>query len=269
MQKIIAFCVALLITANCFAGEKDCHCTPLFKHGKGTFYLTWGYNLDWYSKSDLHLKGNDFGGYDFTLYDAKAHDKPGLKYVFGSAISIPQYVYRAGYFFGDKHDLGIEIAFDHTKYIMTNNQNLHLKGNINGTYYDQDTLVGKDFLMFEHTNGANFLMANLMKRYCLLSSASKNHRLQLILKAGGGLVIPRTDVTIFGNRLDNKFHIAGYVFGVDVGFRYDLMKYFFVETSLKGAFANFTNVLTVGDGRAHHHFFAGEYIFAAGFQIGL
>ena len=164
MQKIIAVCAAFLISVNCFAGEKDCHCTPLFKHGKGTFYLTWGYNLDWYSKSDLHFKGNDFGGYDFTLYDAKAHDKPGLKYIFGSAISIPQYVYRAGYFFGDKHDLGVEISFDHTKYIMTNNQNLHLKGNINGTFYDKDTLVGKDFLIFEHTNGAHFLMATLMKR---------------------------------------------------------------------------------------------------------
>jgi hypothetical protein len=252
-----------------YAGNGSCHCEPLFKKGKGNFYLTWGYNLDWYSKSDLHLKGNDFGGYDFTLYNAKAHDKPGLDHIFGTSISIPQYVYRAGYYFGDKHNLGIEIGFDHTKYIMTNNQRLHLKGRIGEMYYDQDTLVGRDFLMFEHTNGANFLMASLVKRFCLLSSASQNHRLQAIVKTGAGIVIPKTDVTLFGQRLDNRFHIAGYVAGVDAGFRYDIFKYFFVETTLKGVFANYTNVLTVGDGRANHHFFAGEYIFSAGLQIGL
>ncbi len=247
----------------------ECKCGSVFKSGKGSFYITWGYNLDWFSKSNLHFKGDDFGGYDFTLYKVKAHDNPGLGYIFNSDLSIPQYVYRVGYYFNNKNLTGVEIAFDHTKYIMTQNQKVRVKGTIQGEVIDKDTIVGRDFLMFEHTNGANFLMANFIKRYCLYTTENIKHRLQLVMKAGAGIVIPKTDVTLFGQRLNNRFHVAGYVAGLDVGLRYDLFRYMFVETSLKGVFANYTNVLTVGDGRAHHHFFAGEYIFAAGFQIGI
>ncbi len=268
--------VALILSANllpigsAMSQEiSDCKCSSVFKSGKGSFYITWGYNLDWFSKSNLHFKGDDFGGYDFTLYKAKAHDNPGLGYILNSDISIPQYVYRVGYYFNNKNLMGVEIAFDHTKYIMTQNQKVRVKGTIQGEVIDKDTIVGRDFLMFEHTNGANFLMANFIKRYCLYTTENLKHRLQLVMKAGAGIVIPKTDVTLFGQSLDNRFHVAGYVAGLDVGLRYDLFRYFFIETSLKGVFANYTNVLTVGDGRAHHHFFAGEYIFAAGFQIGI
>lgn len=269
---VIAFVLAsnLLPVKSALSQEvSECKCGSVFKSGKGSFYITWGYNLDWYGKSNLHFKGNDFGGYDFTLYKAKAHDNPGLGYILNSDISIPQYVYRVGYYFNNKSLTGIEIAFDHSKYIMTQNQKVRVKGTIQGEVMDKDTIVGSDFLKFEHTNGANFLMANFIKRYCLYTSENKKHRLQLVMKAGAGIVIPKTDVTLFGQRLDNRFHIAGYVVGLDAGLRYDLFRYAFIETSLKGVFANYTNVLTVGDGRAHHHFFAGEYIFAAGFQIGI
>ncbi len=266
----LLFSVNLLPVKSAMSQEvSECKCGSVFKSGKGSFYITWGYNLDWFSKSNLHFKGDDFGGYDFTLYKAKAHDNPGLGYILNSDISIPQYVYRVGYYFNNKNLTGVEIAFDHTKYIMTQNQKVRVKGTIQGEVIDKDTIVGRDFLMFEHTNGANFLMANFIKRYCLYTTENLKHRLQLVMKAGAGIVIPKTDVTLFGQSLDNRFHVAGYVAGLDVGLRYDLFRYFFIETSLKGVFANYTNVLTVGDGRAHHHFFAGEYIFAAGFQIGI
>src|SRR5438045_4632837 len=40
--------------------------------------FSWGYNRDWYSKSDIHVYGYDprsHTNYDFMLYDAKAKDK--------------------------------------------------------------------------------------------------------------------------------------------------------------------------------------------------
>lgn len=261
---------SLFLSLNAKSQEvSECKCGSVFKSGKGSFYLTWGYNLDWYGRSNLHFKGNDFGGYDFTLYHAKAHDNPGLAHIFDSDLSIPQYVYRAGYYFNNKHLTGIEIAFDHAKYIMTQNQKVHIKGSIRGESIDKDTIVGGDFLKFEHTDGANFLMANFIKRYCLYTSNNQKHRLQVVIKAGAGIVIPRTDVTLYGNRLNNRFHIAGYIAGLDAGLRYDLFRYVFVETSLKGVFANYRNALMIGDGRARHHFFGGEYIFAAGVQMGI
>jgi hypothetical protein len=269
MKNVFSTFFFLFFSFNYLAAQEICDCPSKSKIGKGTFYLTWGYNLDWFSKSDLHFKGNDFGGYDFTIEKVKAHDNPGLKNILAADLSIPQYVYRAGYFFNNKRNTGIEIAFDHAKYIMYNDQYAHLKGNIKGVNYDQDTLIGQNFLKFEHTNGANFLIANFLKRYYLAKSPSKKHWLSFVAKAGAGIVIPKTDVTLFGKRLDNKFHVAGYIVGLDGAFRYDFFSHFFVETSLKGVFANYTNVLTVGDGRAHHHFFGAEYIFSAGFQVGL
>ena len=254
---------------NLFSQTEKCNCPSQGKVGKGTFYGAWGYNKDWFSKSDLHFKGNDFGGYNFTLEDVKAKDRPGFKNILTTTLAVPQYVYRFGYYFNNKKNTGIEINFDHAKYVMVRNQMLHLNGTIAGESFDKDTLVDEHFLLFEHTNGANFMMINFLKRYYLLVSQNKKHWLSFVGKAGAGVVIPKTDVTLFGTRLDNKFHVAGYIAGLDVGLRYDLFRYFFIEASAKGIFANYANVLTVGDGKAHHHFFTGEAIAAIGIQVNL
>ena len=264
-----AFLFSILLVVNPLYAQDNCNCPSMSKSSKGTLYLTWGYNKDWYSKSDLHFSGTEHGGYNFTLKKARAHDNPSIDKIFVYDLSIPQYVYRAGYFFNNKQNTGIEIGFDHTKYIMSTNQVLRLKGNIGETYYDMDTLVHEDFLLFEHTNGANFLMANFIKRFYIAKTANRKHWLSLVVKPGAGIVIPKTDVTLFGERLDNKFHIAGYVAGVDATLRYDFFKHFFIEGSAKGVFANYTNVLTVGSGKAHHHFFAAEVIGAFGLQVAL
>lgn len=246
---------------------------------KGTFYFSWGYNKDWFSKSDLHF--SDPGtpdpidkslitSYDFTIYDAKAADRPGFKNMFKTDLTIPQYVYRLGYYFNNKNDFGIEVNFDHTKYIMKDYQTLHVKGTIHGQTIDQDTLIDPTtFLHFEHSDGANFLMFNFIKRQRLLVSKNKKHLLSGIAKIGAGPVIPRTEVTMFGKNLNNRFHVAGYCMGIEAGIRYDAFKYVFLEYTVKGVFANYTNVLVIGEGKAKHHFWTAENILSVGFQFPL
>lgn len=246
---------------------------------KGSFYIGWGYNKDWFSKSDLHFKNtsNEFNpitqrndNYDFTIYDAKAKDRTGFKDILKTDLTIPQYVYRIGYYFNKKQNVGIEINFDHVKYVMVDYQTLRVKGTINGQYIDQDTLIRpNDFLHFEHTNGANFLMLNFMKRQRLLSSLNEQHQLHAIAKIGAGIVIPKTDVFLFGQEVDNCFHIAGYCAGLEVGFRYEAFKHIYLEYTGKGAFANYTNVLVIGSGKANHYFWAFENILVLGLQIPL
>lgn len=246
------------------------------KKKKGTFYAAWGYNKDWFSNSDIHFvnassaydeftKTNE--NYDFTLYALKAKDKSGFKHILNSPPTVPQYVYRIGYYFNGKSDLGIEINFDHAKYVMVTDQKAHLKGRINGVEYDKDTIVGVDFLKFEHTNGANFLMLNLLKRKDILKNALRKQRLGIVLKTGAGIVIPKTDVTLFGERLDNKFHVAGFIIGTDIGLRYEPCRHFFLESSFKGTFADYTNVLTVGNGKANHHFWTLEALLTGGISF--
>ena len=269
-MKKITFILFLTLTKSLWAQDIErCNCPQQMPLGKGTVYLGWGYNRDYFSKSDIHFKDSGAGDYDFTLYDLKAKDRSGIKDVFKTTLAVPQYVYRLGYYFNNKKDLGIEINFDHAKYVMVNDQVARLKGTIHGVYYDLDTLVSSGLLRFEHTNGANFLMINLLKRQNLLVSGNKKHWLSAVVKPGAGVVIPKTDVAILGDHLDNKFHIAGYIVGAEVGFRYDLYKWAYIEATGKGTFANYANVLVVGTGKAKHHFFTGQIIVTAGFQFGL
>jgi hypothetical protein len=273
---LIPFCgfsqsVDTLLKKNPPAGA-ECNC-PELKKGKGTFYGAWGYNRDWFSTSDLHFQNSGSDNYDFTLYNVQAKDRSGFKQILRTAahgdISIPQYSYRFGYYFNDKHNLGVEFNFDHAKYVMVQEQTVHVKGQIHDAYIDKDTVLDSgSFLRFEHTNGANFFLANFLKRASFLHSPNKKHWLSTILKSGAGIMIPKTDVTLFGTRLDNKFHIAGWLIGMEPGLRYDYRN-FFLETTVKGSFVNYTNVLTIGTGRANHHFWCFEAIATAGFQLGL
>jgi hypothetical protein len=269
--KFIVPLFLFLISFPAFSQEA-CNCPGGGKKGKGIFYAAWGYNRDWFSPSDLHFQNSGSDNYDFTLYNVKAKDRSGFSQLLKTAahgdITIPQYVYRLGYYFNNKHDLGIEINFDHAKYVMIGGQTVHITGQIHGVEIDKDTVLGSDFLKFEHTNGANFLMGNFIKRKNFMHSENNKHWLSAILKTGAGIMIPKTDVTLFGTRIDNKFHIGGWLTGVETGFRYDGFRHFFMEATAKGSFVDYTDVLTVGTGRANHSFWCFEAILCAGFQFG-
>lgn len=251
------------------AQDSLCHCPQQIKTGKGTFYITAGYNLDWFSKSDIHFRDKKTDDYDFTLYDLKAVDRDGLANLLNEDITIPQYSFRIGYFFNDKHDLGIEINYDHVKYVVVDNQQTHLKGYIRGEYYDMDTTFYKYFVDLEHTNGANYAMLALVKRMNLLHSKNNKHWLGAVFKAGAGFVYPRSDTRMFGVRRNDRYHVAGYVAGLEAGLRYDFFKYLFAETTFKGAYANYLNILLTGKGRARQHFYSLEWIFTIGIQFPL
>jgi len=268
MKRLILILFCFLNSLFAKAGDGDCNCPGSHKSDKGTFYFAWGYNRDWFSTTDIHFY-NAEKNHDFTLYNMKAKDRPDFKYAFRANVTIAQYNYRIGYYFRKKNNFGIEINFDHVKYVIIDNQTVRLKGTIGGKYYDTDTLVTPEaFLHLEHTDGANFLMTNFLYRKIFFKSKFATHWLSLISKTGIGIGIPRTDVTLFAKELDNKFHIAGWVAGEELGFRYD-RKHFFAELTLKETFANYIDVLTLPGTKANHHFFTFEAILTAGFQFGL
>jgi hypothetical protein len=272
-QKFILVLFFLSIFLVSFSQE-TCNCPAGVKKGKGVFYASWGYNRDWFSKSNLHFHNSGSDNYNFTLYNVKAKDRSGFSSMFETIshgdITIPQYSYRLGYYFNNKHDIGVELNFDHAKYVMVQNQTVHVKGEIHGVDIDKDTsLLAGNFLKFEHTNGANFFLLNFVKRTNFFHSSNNKHWLSTILKSGAGIMIPKTDVTLFGTRLDNKFHVAGWLVGLESGLRYDGYRNFFIEATVKGSFVDYTDVLVIGTGRANHSFWCFEAIVSAGFQFGL
>jgi hypothetical protein len=236
-----------------------------YKEPKGKFYFAFGYNKNWYSGSNIHVFDQS-GDYNFTLYDMKAHDRTHLNELFKVDISIPQYGYRLGYWMPNGR-WGVEIKFDHAKYIINNNQTVHLRGTIHEKFYDTDTLVGADFLLLEHTDGANFLMFNGMYRRDFYRG--RFIHLAGVAKFGAGIVVPRSDVTLFGQRWNHCFHVAGQIAGAELGLRAEFFGVFFIEPSVKGAYANFNRVLAVEDVLISHRFWDGMVMVDAGFQFPL
>lgn len=251
--------------SNLFASETDNET----EKKRFQFYLSWGYNRDWFSRSNLHFSNPELG-HDFVVEKVRAKDRPGFSQIIPLAkkfdFAIPQYNYRLGLFFKNKPQWGFEISFDHTKYVMVEDQTLKVRGNIFGAAIDTTMLISSTrFLHFEHTNGANFLMGNLINKKELFQS--KRQRLMLIGKLGAGIVIPKTFVIFLGEELDNKFHVAGYLSGFEASIRYQYQRVF-IDLSGKGVFANYTNVLVLPGTKANHHFWCFEAIATLGAVIG-
>lgn len=206
---------------------------------RGSIYFSWGYNRDWYTGSTIHFVNTTTDNYDFTFYNAKAHDKPDMdSYWQPNRWTIPQYDMNIGWLFHDKHDLDIELSWNHLKYVVTDDQVMHVKGNIRGQYIDKDTLVTPDFVHLQYTNGNNHLMVNLVKRLKILSG--KNFQLSAIGKVGGGILMSYTISTMLGSYDGGHFYNHGWVVGSSVGIRFDFLKYLFIQTDRQGAFADYT-----------------------------
>ena len=243
---------------------------PKKKIERGEFYIFWGYNREWYSKSTIRLRNTESDNYDFILKDARASDKPDMEYFYRlKNMTVPQYNFHAGYFFNDKRNLGIEISWDHLKYVVNDYQYMRVTGNIRGRYIDKDTVVTPEFVHLQHTNGNNYLMLNLMKRLDFLKR--KNIRLSAIGKVGAGPLISYTISTVLGSYDKGAFYYHGMVYGGSTTLRLDFLQYFFLETAFQGAFANYTNTRLGEDrkGLATHRFFSIQYMYGAGLILPL
>jgi hypothetical protein len=243
---------------------------------KHQWYASWGYTKCWYSKSTIEFKDlsgkyhpatDKYNYYDFKVHNVTASDRTDfdkIKDVIN--FTIPQFVARVGFKINEKWD--VELNYDHAKYLVDDGQRTRVTGQIFGSAIDKDTTMGGQFLHFEHTDGANFLMANAVRKFNLMKRGSL-FKLQWVLKPGIGLVYPRTDVTIFGERLNNNWHVAGWIVGVESGLRMEFLKHGFLELVGKGAYADYVKslVLGKGNGSARHHFFATQVTFALGYKF--
>lgn len=245
------------------------------KHKKllSGMYLQWGYNTEWYTKSNIHITMP--GGTDFTLHKVSAHDRPDLDAIYKKPkdISIPQYNYRIGFYLNKSHTRALELNFDHAKYIVTDGQTAKVTGTINGKSANGDSVMNPiNFMHFEHTDGANWLHVNYVQQHTLLTTKRKARPLiSYVWKAGAGINIPRTDFTWKGDRFNNDFHIAGFNISAEAGLRVYPLKKFFIEASGKTGYVQYINALANSNAlkgvRARHSFEYFELIGTIGYDI--
>ena len=236
-------------------------------------YLQWGYNKDWYTRSNIHFKLSN--GDNFQLHNARAHDRPNFADIYKNPaeISIPQYNYRIGFYLNKIKTRSLELNFDHIKYVVTDGQKVHVTGTINGIKVDGDSILDPQrFLHFEHTDGGNLLHINYVQQKTLWMNKSKTRPLiNFIWKAGAGINIPRTDITYRGDRLNNNFHIAGYNVSAEAGARLYVSKKLFFEGTGKTGYVRYINALAnttlLKGNRAHHGFGYAEMIGTIGYDF--
>jgi len=243
---------------------------------KRRMYFMWGYTRAWYNNTDIHFQDHSgkyhpqtdkYNNYDFTIYNATARDRPDFKWKRDIInITIPQFVARIGFRLNRKWDL--EFNYDHTKYVVDDYQKVKIDGQIFGKPVGGDTILDPNqFLHFEHTDGANFAMLNAVRKWRLLNT--RNFACEAIAKPGAGVVFPRTDVTIFGEHLNNNWHVAGWIFGLETGIRLVFFKKFTCEITTKGSYANYARslVLGKGNGNANHYLVTKQFTVSLGYMF--
>ena len=237
MKELIISILFLLSLFNAQAQDKPHRFTGM--------YVQWGYNTEWYTRSNINF--NMANGDRFKLHNAKAHDSPDLDAIVEVPlqISIPQYNYRFGFYLNKTKTRAIELNFDHIKYVVTDGQQVKVSGTIDGKPVNGDSILNPaTFLHLEHTDGGNLLHLNYVQQHSILKNTSKSRDLVTLLwKAGAGINIPRTDFTYRGDRLNNKFHIAGYNVSAEAGARIYPFKKVFLEFTGKTGYVKYVNAL--------------------------
>ncbi len=230
----------------------------------GAFYLSWGYNTEWYTRSTVSVKQESLGN-NYKLEKVNGHDHRGWdKDLLHQDFTIPQYNYRLGYYFNEKQDLAIEINFDHTKYIIADSQSIRLKGTLNGSPADT-TIFFAEKAGFHYflNNGANFLLFNLVKRLPLYHTKDRNFYVDFTGKAGIGPVIPHVQNSFFGKENNQGFQFGGWNTGLETAVRVTFMRYAYLEFAQKVDYARYSH-LRVYQGRARQSFGTYELILSIG-----
>ncbi len=272
LMVVLTFCVFSQYT---FSQETVENPEKYTAHNKGKFYIFWGGNRESFSKSDITFSGN---GYNFTLNDVTAHDKPKgwhIDYVNPARMTIPQTNLRIGYFINDHYN--ISIGVDHMKYVMYQDKVV----NYNGVYQNRGTygeaiapnqvLLTEDFLTFEHTDGLNYINTEFSRVDDISSKLFKtwnSDKIQINLTEGLGigLLYPKTNAKVFDKPRHDDFHVSGFGTSAKVGLNFTFFKHFFLQTELKGGYINMNDIRTTHDpaDSASQHFWFLQRIIAFG-----
>lgn len=243
-------------------------------HNKGKFTVSWGGNREKYTKSDIHFIGDD---YNFLVSNAEAHDKPKgwhVDYVNPSRMTIPQTNLKLGYFISDHYS--VSIGVDHMKYVMTQNQTANITGLIdenppfNGGYNNIPTVLTEEFLMFEHTDGLNYIYGEFARQDDISHwfGIKNTDKFQVNINEGFGFgfLYPKTNTTLLGKERYDEFHFSGYGTSIKAGINLTIFKYFTIEGVLKGGYINMQDIRTTQSksDSASQSFFFGETIIAFG-----
>lgn len=271
MIRILTSILLLLTASVSFSQEIENRYT---KTNKGKFFVFWGGNRGYYSKSDINFSGNN---YNFTLNDVGAVDKPKgyhIDYINPLRMTIPQTNARVGYYISDNYT--ISVGVDHMKYVMKQDQVVPMNGYVqlgsahDGVYANVPKKLTEDFLKFEHTDGLNYVTAEFSRIddisdwFCIPNT--DKFQVNLTEGVGIGALYPKTNTTLINKERYDEFHWAGYGVSAKAGLHLVFFKHFMLIGELKGGYINMNDIRTtqsVSD-KAQQEFYFFQTILAIG-----
>ena len=281
MIKRIVVLVTLLMAQLVFAqtdnSEQKSNKIAKINSRKGSFFASWGWNRDSYGKSDITFTGDN---YNFTLNDVKADDKPnpfGIKFISPAHLTLPQTNYRLGYFIKDNYN--VILGVDHMKYVMRPNQEVSIDGNIHvgnanydGDYNGETIQLSKDFLMFEHTDGLNYIFVGI-NRFDNFNKflGIRTDKFEINLEEGVdfGVHMPRSNTTLLEKERYDEFHLAGFGFSMKAGLNLTFFKHFYLQSDFKYGYVSMPDIRTTNskNDRAKQNFSFFESIYSFGYRF--
>jgi hypothetical protein len=274
LKKLSLFSALLLVTLSVFSQETIKNKDKYTAHNKGKFFVSWGGNREVYSKSDVTFSGSN---YNFTIQNMVAHDKPKgwhIDYINPGRMTIPQTNFRMGYFVNDHYSIAIGV--DHMKYVMTQNQTANITGTIgsglpfSGNYSKSPTVMSESFLMYEHTDGLNYVNTEISRHDDISEwfNIKNTDKIQISLTEGMGIgmLYPKTNTTLLGKQRHDDFHVSGYGTSIKAGLNVTFFKHFYIQTELKGGYINMPDIKTTfsNTDSASQEFFFFQKIIAFG-----
>jgi hypothetical protein len=249
---------------------------------EGNWYFSWGYSRQQYAPSDIHVSQPTLGN-DFTVHKAAASDYPAsfqetIDSIVNLDFTTPQENIRIGRFMNPEKTFAIEFSLDHSKYNTNLNQTATVTGIINNEAVNTSMVLDPQTFSYALHNGLNHLMINAVWLHHLAGPVKQPGDLQLISRAGAGILLPHADNTIFGrpNQVGPKnqnvccfasndwWQVNGWTAGVEVGLRYTVYKSIYLELTSKLAYGVLRGV-PVYMGTADQTIWMSEQVLSTGF----
>jgi hypothetical protein len=228
--------------------------------GRG-FFVSWGYNGAHYATSDIHFDQSSLQN-EFTLVDVRIRDSKAWTSIFNHSLFVPQYNIRVGFFFNEKW--GLEVALDHMKWIVRQDQTVRMTGTLHGAPVDQPVTLTTDVIKYQLNNGSNPIFFNLVRRVRIARQPGQSGYFSFLAKAGGGFAWPHTENTLFGQPNDKGFQpFHGWNLDAAAAARVHIWKPIYGEVEDKLVYARYFGV-KIDEGTAHHNFKANEFSFHFG-----
>lgn len=268
MRKyLFVIAITCIVSVSSVAQKSDTarlfHIIKIIRNG--SLYGSWGYNEETYTKSNLYIVQPGLNN-NYVFNGIVAHDHIGWDHLFNVQPTIPQYNMRLGYFFNKNQDIGFEVNFDHTKYVVQSGYDVRLNGTFHGRNVDTTVPINYNTLQYQLNNGANFVLFNLVKKFTFLSTSNKNIVICGLLKVGVGPVIPHVANVIFEDANRLQFQFGGWNTGIEGSLRVTFFQHIYLEYCNKLDYARYS-WLEIYDGRAHQNFGTYENIANIGYTI--